>query len=467
MQEGAMPPAMIACRIQDGLMQNARVTGALTDFLVSSRWEDVPDDVRHAARRSILNFFGAALGGSRDAAIAGTLAVLDRFSGTRDASVIGRRDRLDMLSAAFINAASGNVFDFDDTHHPTIIHPTAPVAPALFALAESGPVSGAALLHAFVLGVEVECRLGNSVSPWHYRRGWHITSTCGVFGAAAAVAKLLGFDAGHAGWALGNASAQSSGLVETLGTMAKSIGVGAAARGGLAAALFAQAGVTGPAEPIAGPRGFTAVMGDGANLDAITQGLGETWELRANTHKPYPCGVVLFPVIDACLELRARHPDMRPDAIANIAVEGHPLLRERTDRPSVSTGREAQVSAQHSVAATLIHGVAGVAQFEDACVNSAEVLALRRKVHVGDLAGTPVEAARVTITLAGGRTLASFVAPGRGTPQRPMSDADIEAKVRALARYGCPDLDPAPLIDAVWSLDRATDAGAILRLAVA
>jgi 2-methylcitrate dehydratase PrpD len=448
-------------------MQHASVTATLADFLVSSRWEDVPDDVRHAGRRSILNFFGTALGGSRDAAIAGALAVLDRFSGAREASVIGRRERLDPLSAAFANAASGNVFDFDDTHHPTIIHPTAPVAPALFALAEAQPVSGAALLHAFVLGVEVECRLGNAVTPWHYRRGWHITSTCGVFGAAAAVAKLLALDTERLVWTLGNASAQSSGLVETLGTMAKSIGVGAAARGGLAAALFAQAGVTGPGEPIAGPRGFTAVMGDGANLDAITKGLGETWELRANTHKPYPCGVVLFPVIDACLELRARHPGLPLDAITAIKVEGHPLLRERADRPAVSTGREAQVSAQHSVAAALIHGVAGVAQFEDACVNSEEILTLRRRVRVADRAGTPVEAAHVTITLTDGRELTGYVAQGRGTPRRPMSDADIEVKVRELARHGCPGLDPAPLIDAVWSLDRTADAGALLRLAVA
>ena len=340
-----------------------------------------------------------------------------------------------MLSAAFVNAASGNVFDFDDTHHPTIIHPTAPVAPALFALAESQPVSGAALLHAFVLGVEVECRLGNAVTPWHYRRGWHITSTCGVFGAAAAVAKLLAFDAGHVIWALGNASAQSSGLVETLGTMAKSIGVGAAARGGLGAALFAQAGVTGPAEPIAGPRGFASVMGDGANLDAITQGLGETWELMANTHKPYPCGVVLFPVIDACLELRARHPDVRPDAIADIAVEGHPLLRERADRPSVSTGREAQVSAQHSVAATLIHGVAGVAQFEDACVNSPDILTLRRRVKVVDRANTPVEAAHVTITLADGRDTDGL----RGAGPRHAAAPDVGCRHRGEGpRAGAP-----------------------------
>ena len=196
-------------------MQHASVTGALTDFLLSSRWEDVPDDVRHAARRSILNFFGTALGGSRDAAIAGTLAVLDRFSGAREASVIGRRDRLDMLSAAFINAASGNVLDFDDTHHPTIIHPTAPVAPALFALAESQPMSGAALLHAFVLGVEVECRLGNAVIAVALpARLAHHVDLRGVRRGRGR-RQVLAFDAEHIIWALGNASAQSSGLVET------------------------------------------------------------------------------------------------------------------------------------------------------------------------------------------------------------------------------------------------------------
>jgi 2-methylcitrate dehydratase PrpD len=441
------------------------VTGPVVDFLISSRWEDVPEDVRHAAKRSILNFFGTALGGSRDAAVKGVLAVLDRFSGPRDATVIGHTTRLDMLGAAFVNAASGNVFDFDDTHHPTIIHPTAPVAPALFALAESHPMTGEELLHAFVLGAEVECRLGNAVSPWHYKRGWHITSTCGVFGAAAAAAKVLRLDAERTLWAMGNASAQSSGLIETLGTMAKSIGVGASARGGLSAALFAEAGVTGPTEPIAGPRGFTSVMGNEANLAAISKGLGETWELRANTHKPYPCGVVLFPVIDACLDLRAQNPGLSLDAITDIKVEGHSLLRERTDRPAVTTGREAQVSTQHSVAVALIQGLAGVAQFEDAVVISPDIVALRSKVHVRERPGTPVEAANVTVTLVDGRTLHSFVEQGRGTPKCPMSDTDIEAKVKELASYGCPTLDPSPLIDAIWSLDGSPDAGSVMRLA--
>ncbi len=442
------------------------VTSPLVEFLASSRWEDVPENVRHAARRSILNVFGTALGGSRDVAIEGALKVLDRFSGPRGSRVIGRAENLDMMGAAFINAASANVHDFCDTHHPTIIHPSAPVMPALFALAETQKVSGADLLHAFVLGVEVECRLGNAVSPWHYKRGWHITSTCGVFGVAAAAAKVMLLDREQTRWALGNASAQSSGLVETLGTMAKSTGVGASARGGLMAAFFAQAGVDGPAEPVSGPRGFTSVMGNDAKLSEITEELGSRWELLANTHKPYPCGVVLFPVIDAVLDLRAANPELSLQSITNIVVEGHSLLGERADRPAVTTGREAQVSAQHSVAAVLLYGKAGVEQFEDACVASSDVLALRSKVSVRELPGTPVEAARVTITRADGRTLQSFVEAGRGTPKRPMSDADIEAKVRELARYGRSGIDPSPLIDAVWSLDRNPDAGAVMRLAV-
>jgi 2-methylcitrate dehydratase PrpD len=439
------------------------VTQTLAEFLVRSRPEDLPDDVRHQAKRCLLNFLGTAIGGSRDDATARAAQVLARFAGKPETTVIGQAARMDALSASFVNAVSTNVFDFDDNHHNTIIHPAAPIAPGLFALAEGRPVRGAALLHAFVLGVEVACRLGNAVSPWHYKRGWHITSTCGVFGAAAGASRLLGLDAQRTGWAIGSASAQSAGLVETLGAMAKSTGVGAAARGGLLAALFAETGFTGPDEPIAGPRGFARVMGDAPNFAAITDGLGTRWEIMTNNPKPYPAGVVLNPVLDACFALRTR-PGFALDRVARILVEGHPLLRERTDRPNVTTGREAQVSAQHAVAALLIHGAAGVPQFEDACVHSPDVLALRRKVEVADAPGIPVEAARVTITLDDGKTLAESVEHGRGTPGRPLTDAEIEAKIRDLVRYGCPGLDAGRIIDAAWSLDRAPDAGAVMKL---
>lgn len=440
------------------------ISRALSRFLVESRWEDVPAAVRHAATRSILNVVGTALGGSADAALRRSETVLAGFSGPPEATVIGRQGRVDCMTAAYLNALAGNVFDFDDTHPGTIIHPSAPVAPALFAWAERQPMTGAELLHAFVLGTEVECRLGNAVSPWHYARGWHITATCGVFGAAAAVARRLGLDEQRMLWALGNASAQSSGLVETLGTMAKSTGVGHAARGGMLAALLAEAGVEGPEAPIEGPRGFLRVMGSDADAEGVAAGLGESWEIARNECKPYPCGVVLNPVIDACLDLRAERP-VAPDEIAAIVVSGHPLLRQRADRPGVTTGREAQVSAQHAVAVALVDGRAGVAEFSDARVASEDVRSLGARVTVAEEADVPVEAARLGITLRSGERIERFVPAARGSALRPLSDAELEAKFRTLAAHGCPGFDPEPLIAALWSLESAPQAGAVIGLA--
>src|SRR5262245_59241337 len=205
------------------------VTQTLARFVAATGWDDLPDTVRHEAKRSILNFLAGALAGCHEPPIEIALRSLQEFSGGEQATLIGRRERIDTLGAAFLNAASGNVFDFDDTHLPTVIHPTAPVAPALLALAERRRTSGRDVLLGFVLGCEVECRIGIALSPGHYRRGWHITATCGVFGAAAGAAKLLGLDARRLVFALGNAAGQSSGLAENLGTAAKSVGVGNAA----------------------------------------------------------------------------------------------------------------------------------------------------------------------------------------------------------------------------------------------
>lgn len=438
-------------------------THRIANFVTTAQWADVPARVRHEAKRSILNFFGTALGGSRDPATEAATAVLSRFTAKPEASLVGRTERVGTLDAAFLNAISGNVFDFDDTHYRTIIHPTAPISPALFALAERQRLSGEALLHAFVLGVEVECRLGNAVSPGHYSRGWHITSTCGVFGSAAATARVLGLDVERTVWAMGNAAAQSAGLIENLGTMAKSISVGGAARGGLLAAFLAEAGVAGPTEPISGPRGFTNVMADGANVAELTKGLGEAWEILDNAYKPYPCGVVLNPVIDACFELRER-PGFAAEQVSRVIVEGHPLLRQRADRPGVTTGREAQVSAQHTVAVVLLRGAAGVREYSDAAVNAPDVRAFSARVEVAENAAIPVGAAQVRLKLASGGELVARIDDARGSPTKPLTDSEIETKVRDLAAFGCPSLEVEPLIAAIWSLDRSEDAGAVMAL---
>lgn len=446
-------------------MQVPALTRQLSEFIERTHWSDIPEAVRHEAKRALVNYFAVCTAGTSDPDVDKAIAVFERFSAANQASVIGRTKRTDMLNAASLNAMSANVYDYDDTHIPTIIHPTAPVAAALFALAETQQVTGEQLLLAFILGVEVECRLGVAISPGHYQRGWHITSTCGVFGAAAAAAKLLGLDSLRVEWALGNASAQSSGLVETLGSMSKSIGVGNAARNGLLSALLAEEGFSGPERPIEGERGFLRVMGDNPDFAGVINALGRRWELLANTYKPYPCGVVLNPVIEACIALY-HDRDWSIDDISRIEVTGHPLLRERTDRPNIRSGRESQVSAQHAVAVTLTTGKAGLPQFSDAAVSNPDVRALYHKLVFLDDVDYSVQSAQIRIVLKFGQTKVRRVDVARGSLAAPLSDNDLEIKLCELVEYGRSGCDAKTLIDALWSFERAMDAGALMKLAV-
>ena len=444
------------------------ITQTLARFVTTTGWSEIPAAVRHEAKRALVNYVAVALAGCHDPVINKAAAVYGRFRADRSASVIGRADQTDMLNAAALNAMSANVFDFDDTHMPTIIHPTAPVAAALFALAEaqeeSATISGEALLLAFVLGVEVECRIGNAVSPEHYQRGWHITSTCGVFGAAAAVAKARGLSEQQIVWALGNASAQAGGLVETLGTMSKSISVGNAARNGLLSALLAAEGFSGPDAPLEGARGYLRVSAARPDLDAITDGLGRDWALSSNTYKPYPCGVVLNPVIDACLELR-RDASWTLDDIERVELTGHPLLRERTDRPGVRSGRESQVSAQHAVAVTLARGKAGLAEFSDEAVADRSLKAFADRLHFIDDASWDVESAQVSIVLRSGESVSRRVDAGRGSLAAPLTDEELAAKLRELAAYGGSGVQPQPLTEMLWRFDREPEAATLMRMA--
>lgn len=440
------------------------ISAALSRFVVRTRWEDLPQALRHESKRALVNFFATALAGCRDPAIEAAAAVFSGFRAGEACTVIGRGESTDALHAASLNAMSGNVFDYDDTHVPTIIHPTAPVAPALFALAQTRRLSGPDLLLAFVLGVEVQCRVGNAISPAHYQRGWHITSTCGVFGSAAACARALGLDESGVLWSLGNASAQSGGLVENLGSMAKSIGVGNAASNGLLSALLAGRGFQGPTQPLEGPRGFLRVTGELPDFEALTEGLGEHWELMKNTYKPYPCGVVLNPVIEACLILQER-ARARLDEVEAIELRGHPLLRERTDRAEPRSGREAQVSAQHAVAVCLQRGRAGLDEFSDACVADPLWKDLGGKVRFVDDARLGVESAEITLRLRGGATLSHCVDAARGSLGAPLRDEELSQKLRTLAAWGASGCAPGPLLDALWTLDTADDAGALMQLA--
>lgn len=446
-------------------MSEPGATAALAGFVAGTAWDDVPERARHEAKRAILNILATTFAGCREGALEIAFRSLREFSDRQQATVIGRRERVDTLSGAFLNAAAANVLDFCDTHLATVIHPTAPVVPALLALAERRRTSGRDLLTAFVLGCEVECRVGLTVSPGHYRRGWHITSTCGVFGSAAGSGKLLGLDAGRMVWALGNAATQASGLCECLGTSAKSISVGNAARNGLWSALLAEQGFDGPARPIEGVQGYLGAVGEVSDPDALTRGLGDTWEILGNALKPYPCGVVIHPVIDAVLDLQGEH-HVPAGAIDRVVVRGHPLLRQRADRCDIVTAREAQVSVQHCVAVAILHGRVGPDHFTDTVVRSPDVAELRKRIEVVESPDIRPEGAAVELVLADGTRHSTTVEHARGSIRRPMSDADVEDKMIALAGPHLGEPTARSLIDAVWTLDRSDDAASLLALTV-
>jgi 2-methylcitrate dehydratase PrpD len=441
------------------------ITRTLARFVVDHQPAGIPPAVRHEAARSFLNWVGCAVGASRHDTIERALEALSPFSGPPQATVLGRADRLDVMHAALMNGITSHTFDFDDTHLKTVIHPSGPVASAILALAEREAVSGEAFLHAFVLGVEVECRIGNSVYPEHYDVGWHITGTAGVFGAAAAAGKLLGLDEQQMTWALGIAATQASGLREMFGTMCKPFHPGNAARNGLLAALLAQRNFTSSNHAIEAKRGFAHVLSTKFDPAAITSRLGETWEIADNTYKPFACGIVIHPIIDACIQLRNEHGLLTGD-VQGIEARVHPLVLELTGKKTPQVGLEGKFSVYHSAAVALIHGAAGEAEYSDDAVRNAQVIALRDRVTATLDPVMREDQTRVTVRLKDGRVLEKFIEHAIGSLERPMSDADLEAKFRALVKgiLSTPEADR--LIGLCRDIGTLTDAGEVARASV-
>ncbi|HTW29066.1 MAG TPA: MmgE/PrpD family protein [Acetobacteraceae bacterium] len=434
---------------------------ALGDFVARCAWSDLPEPVAHEAKRALLNLLGCALGVARTEPVEQAVAVQRRFGGPASATLIGRADRLDPPGASFVNAVAGNLLDFDDTHLNTVIHPSAPVAPPALALGELRGIGGQDVLLAFALGAEIACRVGNAVSPGHYARGWHITSTCGVFGAAAACARLLGLSAGQTGHALGIAASQSAGIVENLPTAAKNVSVGSAARNGLFAAMMAEAGYAAAPLAIEGPLGWARAMGDEPDVARMLQGLGAEWELLTNTYKPYPSGIVLHAVSDACLALRREH-GIAAEAVSEVVVHGDALLLARGDRP-VHTERDARVSIHHTAAVAFLFGATGVREYGPEAVANPLVAAFRGRVRAALAPDLPRGAARVEVVLQDGRRLTATVLHARGSMAAPLSDRDIEDKVRALAADAAPGVDLEMAIERCWRLDELEHIGDLLR----
>ncbi|MCW5261393.1 MmgE/PrpD family protein [Verminephrobacter eiseniae] len=406
------------------------ITAILARFVSTHPGRGWNDAVEREAVRTFYNWLGCAIGAARHPAADAALAALQMLEPAPQAAVLGRSERLDMASAALLNGITSHTFDFDDTHLKTIIHPAAPVASAILALAEQRGASGRALLDALVIGIDVACRIGNAMYPEHYDRGWHITGSTGMLGAAAGCARLLGLDTQQTGMALGIAASQPIGLREQFGTMTKPFHPGAAARAGMLSALLASKGFTASARALEAPRGFVQVVSNKRAWHEVSDALGERFEISFNTYKPFACGIVIHPGIDACVQLRAQ--GVQPQQVERIELRVHPLVLELTGKKTPRDGLEAKFSVYHGCAVGLIFGRAGEAEFRDEIVNHADVMALRDKVHATVDDSIDEAAADVTAVLRDGRSLHVRIGHAIGSLQRPLDDAQLDDKFMSL-----------------------------------
>ena len=434
------------------------VTHILAEFVathpgfLAGGWSAAVD---HEAQRTFTNWLGCAVGASRHEALEAALAAVNLLQPTSQASVLGRSTRVDMASAALLNGISSHTFDFDDTHLKTIIHPAGPVASAALALAEHSGASGRALLDALVLGIDVSCRVGNAMYPDHYDRGWHITGSTGTLGAAAACARLLGLNTQQTAMALGIAASQPVGMREQFGSMTKPFHPGAAARAGLMSALLASQGFTASPRALEAPRGMMQTISTKNDWSEITGELGQRFEISFNSYKPFACGIVIHPAIDACAQLRAR--GVKPEQIERIELRVHSLVLELTGKKEPADGLQAKFSVYHGCAAGLSFGHAGEDEFSDEVVNRADMVALRRKVLATVDDAIDEASADVTAVLSDGSRVHVFVEHAIGSLQNPLTDDMLGAKFRGLCDPVLGAAAAAPLLQACWAVAGADD----------
>src|SRR5262245_33245445 len=406
-------------------------TKELCAHLAAAQYSDLSETARHQARRGVLDWIGCALPGSQHRTVSTLLALLQETSGRPQATVLGRNLKLGLTDAPLANGTMGHVLDYDDTHMGgVVLHTSSPVLAALLALAERKPVTGADLMLAYAVGFEAGVRAGPT-APGHHKGGWHRTGTRGSIAAGVAAGRLLGLDAQHLTYAMGIAATQAGGMQQNRGTMCKSFHAGKAASNGVLAALLAEKGFDSTQEIIEGKKGFSRIYSDVAAPDELNAGLGNGWLIESNGHKPYACGVVLHPVIDAVIALRNRD-QIDPGKVDTIELRVHPLVLSITGVIEPSTGLQSKFSTLHSAAVALIDGAAGVAQYSDARAKDPAVAALRRKGRPTADETLRKDEAHATI-FAGNQRYDVHIPHASGTADNPMSDAAIEGKFLANA----------------------------------
>lgn len=366
---------------------------------------DLPDDVATVARHCILDWFGCALAGSQEPL---SQILRDEFAADVGAcSLVGSAQRADLLRAALVNGAAGHALDFDDTSMVMGGHATVPLLPAVLALAEDGDRSGADVITAYVVGMEIQSRIGNSIGPEHYGKGWHTTPTIGVFGAAAAASWLLGLDAAAFGTAMGIAASNASGVKANFGTMTKPLHPGQAAERGVLAARLAARGFSANSEAVDGNQGFAQAAGSGTLDESKLERWSTGWATPRTLFKFHAACHLTHAGIEATRALLDQGLD--PGDVRTVTLTVQPSILDVCGIPAPTTGLEAKFSLR-GTQALLLDGVdtAAVETFTDGPINRPSVQAAMAKVRVETDASLDSMTTKVDIESAHGRHSATI-----------------------------------------------------------
>ncbi len=432
------------------MAQTPSLTREAAEFAASLRYEQLPVDARDIARRCILDGLGVTLAGADQPVMKPLRALLDRLGGSPDARVVGDGDlRLPTPSAALWNGTAGHAMDWDDTQlaeapgrvFGLLTHPTIPPLSAGLAVADMlGEVDGMTFVTAFMAGFEVECKLAEVIHPDHYLGGFHSSGTLGTFGAAVCAAKLLNFDAGQTAGTIGAAASMASGIRANFGTMMKPLHVGRAAENGVTAALLVADGFVANPEALDGPWGYLEVAGAGGDVDLALGRFGDPFSILTPgvSIKPYPCGVLTHPTIDAMLAASREH-GLRPDDVRAVRVRAGRNIIEPIRYEVAQDGLQAKFSMAFLLSAAIVAGRVGKAEFTDDFVRSDPVQAMQRRistVHDKKFDRLGFDRIRSTLeidTVDGRKITWDADERYRGGPEKPLTTAELDDKFRDCA----------------------------------
>jgi len=445
----------------------SEITSGLARYAAELKHDRLPAEVRAEATRALFNIVGCMIGGARHESVELAHAALQPFQGPPQATLLGRGERTDCLNAALLNCLGSSAHSFDDTHEQAVVHPGGPPAAAVLALTERIPTTGADLLTAFALGVEFVCRLSKAISvpPATGNVAWSQTGIAGGFGAAVSAGWLLRLDPTRMQAAIGIALSQAAGFRVMHGSMVTPLMPAQSSQTGLRAALLAEKGFTASAPAFEGRYGYLGAFATRPDIDALTGGLGERFELLRNTYKPYPCGIVIHPIIDACLQLRREH-NPEPASIERVSIKASPGAMALCNRPNPSDEMQAHVSLHHWTAIAFLRGTARVQDMDtETAVRDPAVMAFQTRVHADEDPSMATDAAEVTIHMAGGRTHTVRIDHCLGSASRPMSRTELGQKFRGLAEPVLGATRTARLMELLWGIETLSDGEAVPRAA--